>query len=107
MLNKIPNTYRTDEGVGYDIACSHIATIATSLIGAKAHTQHLLLTVNAFHSHAHNLLCQLCHHPLYLHGLGLEDLETCEWVFSSSNAVARVVQYSSHFHWMQFIDLHY
>jgi Kyakuja-Dileera-Zisupton transposase len=93
--------------MGYDIACSHMATVNMSSIGEKARTRRLLLAVNAFHGHAHNLLCQLRNHPLYIPGLGLEDLETCERVFSASNAVARVVRYSSYFHWLQYIDLHY
>lgn len=63
--------------------------------------------VNAFHGWAHNRLCQLQYHPLYRQGLGLEDLETLERIFSSSNAVARTVRHATQFHWMQAMDLHY
>ncbi|KAF8590864.1 hypothetical protein K439DRAFT_1644437 [Ramaria rubella] len=106
-LNKILDAYGDDQGVGYDIACSHMTTVAASSIAAKAQTHHLLLAVNAFHGHAHNLLCQLQNHPMYIPGLSIEDLETCERVFSASNSVAHVVRYASHYHWCQFIDLHY
>jgi Kyakuja-Dileera-Zisupton transposase len=106
-LNEIIDMYGDDQCMGYDIACSHITTVAASSIGEKACTRWLLLAVNAFHGYAHNLLCQLRNHPLYILGLGLEDLETCEQVFSASNAVAWVVRHSSYFHWLQYIDLHY
>jgi hypothetical protein len=81
--------------------------VANSSLAVRAELYGLLLAVNAFHGHAHSRLCQLRCHPLYLKGLGLEDLETCERVFSSSNSVARLIRYSSHFHWLQFLDLHF
>ncbi|KAG2100428.1 uncharacterized protein F5147DRAFT_582150, partial [Suillus discolor] len=63
--------------------------------------------VNSFHGHAHNRHCQLQFHMLYQQGLGIEDLETCERVFSGSNAVAPVIRHVLYFHWLQFIDLHF
>ncbi|KAF8512205.1 hypothetical protein JB92DRAFT_2830899 [Gautieria morchelliformis] len=42
---------------------------------------------------------------MYLAGVGLEDLETCERLFSASNAVARLIRHASYFHYLQFIDL--
>lgn len=95
------------QGIGHDIACSFTSTINKSSIGIKARQLNLLLSVNAFHGHAHNRLCQLRFHPLYLEILGLEDLETCERIFSASNLVARTVRFASHFHWLQYIDLHF
>jgi hypothetical protein len=65
------------------------------------------MAVNAFHGHTHNRACQLCFHPLYLHGLGLEDLETCEQIFSASNSVAWLIHHASHFYWLQFLNLHF
>ncbi|KAF8575083.1 hypothetical protein K439DRAFT_1305537, partial [Ramaria rubella] len=107
-LNKILNMFGNDQAVGYGITCSeHVTTVATSSIADKAKCHQLELAVNAFHGHAHNILCQLNNHPSYLPGVRIEDLETCEWVFVSSNTVACVVRFSSHFHWWQFIDLHY
>lgn len=77
------------------------------MLGEKASTLKLRLAVNAFHGYAHNRLCQLSHHPLYLAGFGIEDLETLERVFSASNAVVRLIRHASPFHWMQFLDLHF
>ncbi|KAG1794530.1 uncharacterized protein HD556DRAFT_1442718 [Suillus plorans] len=65
------------------------------------------VVVNAFHSFSHDRRCQLQNHPLYLNGLGLEDLETCECIFASSNSAAVLIRHASYFHWMQFLDLHF
>ncbi|KAG0692139.1 hypothetical protein DFH29DRAFT_777599, partial [Suillus ampliporus] len=51
--------------------------------------------------------CQLENHPLYLAGLGIEDLETCEHIFASLNSTALLIRHASHFHWVQFLDLHF
>jgi hypothetical protein len=106
-FNKLIDVFGADQVVGCDIACSLRATVAASSLAPKAAKQNLQLVVNAFHGHAHNRLCQLQNHPAYSISLGIEDLETCERVFASSNAVARLVRHASYFHWMQFIDLHY
>ncbi|KAF8592325.1 hypothetical protein K439DRAFT_1610152 [Ramaria rubella] len=106
-LDQIVDTFGDDQAVGYDIACSHITTVAASSITHKARVHRLILAVNTFHGHAHNLRCQLSNHPIYLCGIGIEDLETCGHVFSSSNAVACIVRYALHFHWQQSIHLHY
>ena len=105
--NRIMDKLGDDQAVGHDIACSFTATIGNSSIGGKARTTRLDLAVNAFHGHAHNRLCQLRYHPLFRKVLGLEDLETCERIFSGSNPLARTIRFSSHFHWLQFIDLHF
>jgi len=52
-------------------------------------------------------MCQLQYHPLYLPGTGLEDFETCERVFSSSNATAALIHHASYFHYIQYLDLHF
>jgi hypothetical protein len=54
--------------------------------------------VNAFHGYAHNFACQKEFHPLYIPGVGLEDLETLERMFSGSNSLARQVRYASRYH---------
>ncbi|KAI0038768.1 hypothetical protein FA95DRAFT_1449808, partial [Auriscalpium vulgare] len=92
--------------VGYDIGCSMGKTVEASSLKDRASALDLTLIVNAFHGYAHNRLCQLRHHPLYKLGLGLEDFETCERIFSSLGAVARLIRHASHFHWKMFIDLH-
>ncbi|KIM62949.1 hypothetical protein SCLCIDRAFT_24546, partial [Scleroderma citrinum Foug A] len=37
----------------------------------------------------------------------LEDFETCERVFSSSNATAALIRHASHFHYVQYLELHF
>lgn len=93
--------------LGFDVGCRHNATVRNSSLGAEALLKLIRIIVNAFHGHAHNRLCQLLFHPLFQQGVGLEDLETCERVFSSSNSVARVIRHASHYHWSQFLDLHF
>jgi Kyakuja-Dileera-Zisupton transposase len=94
-------------GLGYDIACSFSGTITRSSLGPKAHAHRLRMVVPAFHGHAHNRLCQLGFHILMSPGFGLEDLETCERVFSGSNAVARLTRHATSFHRRQFIDMYF
>jgi hypothetical protein len=96
-----------DQAIGHDIACSSCKTIVTSSTGAKAAELNLQVVVNAFHSFSHDCCCQLQNHPLYLNGLGLEDLETCECIFASSNSAAVLIRHASYFHWMQLLDLHF
>ncbi|KAG2360740.1 hypothetical protein BDR07DRAFT_1451885 [Suillus spraguei] len=87
MTNKILDVY----GPNYDIGCLYSTTVARSLISAKAASLQNCFIVNLFHGHAHNRRCQLQFHPLYQKGLGLEDLETCEHIFSASNAVSPII----------------
>ncbi|KAG1785797.1 uncharacterized protein HD556DRAFT_1456348 [Suillus plorans] len=105
--NKVLDVYGLNGVTGYDIGCSYQKTVDASSISIKAHSNHHRFIVNSFHGHAHNRRCQLRFHPLYQHGLGLEDLETCERIFSASNAVAPIIRHASYFHWLQFIDLHF
>ena len=105
--DKVIDTFGKDQLTGHDIACSFKSTIAHSSISQKAKDMNFMLTVNAFHGHAHNRICQLLNHPLFRKILGIEDFETCERIFSSSNALARVIRFASYFHWLQFLDLHF
>jgi hypothetical protein len=107
IANKIIDIFGDDQGVGYDIGCKAKATISHSSISAKAREHRFKFIVNAFHGHAHNRRCQLCNHPLYQKGIGLEDLETCERVFAASNIATRLLRHASHFHWLQFLELHF
>jgi hypothetical protein len=106
-LNEILDVFGSHQAVGYDIGCSHRVTVAASSIGQKAKALGLQLLVDSFHGHSHNRLCQLHNHPMYLEGLGIEDLATCERIFSSSNNATRLIRHASYFHWLQFIDLHF
>ncbi|KAG1764991.1 hypothetical protein EDD22DRAFT_978874 [Suillus occidentalis] len=106
-INKLIDIFGHNQAIGSDIGCSLTKTVAASSIRDKAADHHLLLAVNAFHAHAHNRKCQLRHHPLYLCGFGLEDLETCERIFVGSNAAALLIRHASHFHYVQYLDLHF
>ncbi|KAG1891712.1 uncharacterized protein F5891DRAFT_1131540 [Suillus fuscotomentosus] len=105
--NKVLDVYGSNGVRGYNIGCSYQKTVDASSISVKAHSNHHHFIVNSFHGHAHNRCCQLQFHPLYQHGLGLEDLEMCECICSASNAIAPVIHHTSYFHWLQFINLHF
>ncbi|KAF8530645.1 hypothetical protein JB92DRAFT_2804438 [Gautieria morchelliformis] len=104
-VSKLLSVFPLRIGLGYDIACSFTSTLMSSSLASKACTAGLKMVVPAFHGHAHNRLCQLGFHILMSPGFGLEDLETCERIFSSSNAVARLTQHATPFHRRQFIDM--
>ena len=106
-INKLIDVHGNDQAIGSDIGCSLSATLAASSIAQTARAANVQLVVNAFHGHAHNRMCQLQYHPLYLSGTGLEDFETCERVFSSSNATAALIRHASYFHYIQYLELHF
>src|SRR5882762_1550029 len=105
MVNRIINVFGSHIGIGYDIGCSFKKTVEHSSLGPSAHEHNIRFVVPSFHGYAHNRICQLNHHPLYVTGFGLEDIETCERLFSSSNGLAPVTRYASAFHRHQAIDL--
>ncbi|KAG1736433.1 uncharacterized protein EDB91DRAFT_1238058 [Suillus paluster] len=92
-MNKLLDVFGDNQAIGSDIN--------------KADNHKLSLSVNAFHGHAHNRKCQLQYHPMYLRGFRLEDLKTCEHIFASSNTTACLIRHASHFHYGQFLDLHF
>ncbi|KAG1883117.1 hypothetical protein F4604DRAFT_1576688 [Suillus subluteus] len=106
-INKVLDVCGNDQAIGHNITCLSQKTIATNLIGQKAKELCLQLVINTFHGFSHNHCCQLENHPLYLIGLGIEYLETCECIFASSNSTALLIQHTSHFYWIQFLDLHF
>ncbi|KAJ3502742.1 hypothetical protein NLJ89_g8746 [Agrocybe chaxingu] len=103
VVAKLLETFGVDLGGGYDIGCRFKTTLANSPLGAKARALNHRCLVGAFHGHAHNRLCQSTHLATYVEGLGTEDLETCERIFSKSNALAPAVRYMSRFHRRQAI----
>lgn len=107
IIDRLLKVYGKDLGIGYDIACSFIATVAKSFLSPAAREKALQLVVPAFHGYAHNCACQLDHHPLYVVGFGLEDFEECERIFSSSNFLARLTHHATHFHRHQAMDMHF
>jgi hypothetical protein len=101
------DTYGQDTGCAYDIGCAFETTLRNSTLGPRALALNFRLMVGAFHGHAHNWLCQLSWHPLYIQGTGHSEGEGCEHVFSSSNDLARHTRYASRFHRHQSIQEHF
>ncbi|RDB25832.1 hypothetical protein Hypma_006599 [Hypsizygus marmoreus] len=93
--------------VGYDIGCQFQSTISTSSLGPKFTEEKCRCCLNAFHGFTHNYLCQLHHHPNCIDGMGIEDLETLERVFSLSNALAPITRYMTAYRRRVFIDLYF
>jgi hypothetical protein len=81
--------------MGYDIGCVFQKTISSSSLGTRFTESKSRCCVNAFHGYSHNFACQTQNHPNVIDGVGIEDLETMERVFSSSNQVAGVTRYAS------------
>jgi hypothetical protein len=102
----ILKVFGDDQGLGYDINCAFEVTLRHSSLKNEVVEKRLQCVVDAFHCWAHKRACQLKYHPLYRSGFGLEDLSTCERLFSSLNGTARNIRHSSAFRWMQSIDLH-
>lgn len=91
--------------IGYDIGCVFQKTISSSSLGAQFTESKSRCCVNAFHGYSHNFACQTQNHPNVIDGVGIEDLETMERIFSSSNQVAGVTRYASAYHRRVFIDM--
>ncbi|KAG1848433.1 hypothetical protein F4604DRAFT_1973836 [Suillus subluteus] len=92
---------------GYDIKCAFEKILLRSTLGDSAKRLNVQGVVPAFHGHAHNRLCQLQHHSKHKLGAGLEDFETCERVFSESNALASEIRNATEFHRHQALDEHF
>jgi hypothetical protein len=93
--------------IGYDIGCAFQTTIRTSSLGPSFATSNSRCVVNAYHGYSHNYACQCKNHPNVIEGMGLEDLETMEHIFSASNEVAGVTRYATAFWRRLFIDMHF
>ncbi|KAL6308954.1 hypothetical protein BKA93DRAFT_864339 [Sparassis latifolia] len=90
---------------GYDIGCSFAHTIHDSSLSPEFRRLQARLCVNAFHGYTHNHACQTQNHPNVIEGMGLEDLETMERIFSKSNEVAPVTRYASRYRRRTFVDM--
>jgi hypothetical protein len=91
--------------MAYDIGCSFESTIRSSSLADQFSKLQWRICVNAFHGYTHNFGCQVKNHPNGIQGMGLEDLETLERVFSSSNQLAAVTRYASSYNRHVYIDL--
>ncbi|KAI6125002.1 hypothetical protein EDD16DRAFT_1763245, partial [Pisolithus croceorrhizus] len=107
VVSKLMAAFGDGLGGGYDIGCQFQTTLATSTLGPQVRDLNHTCLVGAFHGHAHRCLCQLSHLTLYVEGLGLEDLETCERTFSKSNALASTLRYATAFHRQQAINAYF
>src|ERR1700748_234300 len=93
--------------VGFDIGCSLNATLRNSSLRDAFSSSGSRVCTNAFHGYSHNYSCQKKHHPNAITGVGLEDLEGMERVFSASNMLARVVRYATPYNRRIAIDTHF
>lgn len=91
--------------VGYDIGCAFDGTIRRSSLGSRFTQLHTRMCVNAFHGYSHEYSCQVDFHTTYIEGMGLEDLETMERIFSHSNQLAPVIRYATAYRRRVLIDL--
>lgn len=105
MIAKALRTFGPSWLFGYDIGCTFGVTINNSSLGPEFRAKECCTCVNAFHGYSHNTKCQSKYHPLNISGMGLEDLETLERLFSSSNQLASLTRYMSPYRRRVFIDL--
>lgn len=91
--------------MGYNIGCVFQKTISSSPLGTQFAKSKSRCCVNAFHGYSHNFACQTQNHPNVIEGVGIEDLETMERIYSSSNQVAGVTRYASAYRCRVFIDM--
>ncbi|KAH9853147.1 hypothetical protein C2E23DRAFT_729387, partial [Lenzites betulinus] len=89
---------------GYDVGCSFGATLRHSSLARRFEEAECRVCVNAFHGYSHEYSCQIQHHPNSIKGMGLEDLETMERIFSASNQLAPVIRYASAYRRRVLID---
>ncbi|KAL7283095.1 hypothetical protein ACG7TL_002520, partial [Trametes sanguinea] len=90
--------------IGYDIGCAFEGTLSRSSLGPRFFAGGSRMCVNAFHGYSHAYPCQLRYHPNGIVGMGLEDLETLERVFSASNQLAPITRHASAFRRRMLID---
>jgi hypothetical protein len=107
IVSKLFERYGSDPGIGYDIMCAFFKTLLRSSLGCKTVGLRMRGIVPAFHGHAHNRMCQIGWHPMYVDGVGLEDFEECERTFCLSNHLASCTRLSTPFHRQQQIDEHF
>ncbi|TFY68930.1 hypothetical protein EVJ58_g720 [Rhodofomes roseus] len=104
MIAKALEVFDGKNLVHYDIGCSFEQTIQHSRLGAAWVNSKSRSCPNAFHGYSHSYDCQSQNHPSIIEGTGLEDGETLERIFSSSNALASVTRYASRYRRRMFID---
>ena len=104
MTAKMIETLGEDLLVGYDIGCGFEGTVSRTSLGPAVKAKNLKFCVNAFHRYTHCYPCQLRYYPNVISGMGLEDLETFERMFSASNQLVSTIRYASPYHRRLFIE---
>jgi len=104
MIGKAMSVFGERCLVGSDIGCVLGKSILKTCLGEQFKQLGWRSSLNAFHGYTHNYKCQLQNHPNRIPGVGLEDLETLERVFSRSNELASITRYASAFRRRVFID---
>jgi hypothetical protein len=107
IVSQLINQFGSDIGLGYNIWCAFVKTLQRSCLSPKMVAFCLQDVVPAFHGHAHNWLCQVFWHPLFIDDIGIEDFEGCEHCFNDSNELAPGTQLAMPFHQKQQIDEHF
>ncbi len=107
MIAKALQVFRDNFLVGYDIGCTMSETVLRSSLGRAFVERACRMCVNAFHGYSHSYPCQLRFHPNGITGMGLEDLETLERIFSASNHLASVTRFASAYRRRLLIDMFY
>ncbi|KAI5994652.1 hypothetical protein EDD15DRAFT_2165753 [Pisolithus albus] len=102
-VSKLLDAFGDGLAGGYDIGCKFGTILNRSAVGPRARALNYTSLVPAFHGYAHRRLCQLRFLARYVDGMGLEDLEGCERMFSKTNGLASAVRYASTFHRWQAI----
>ncbi|KAF9061859.1 hypothetical protein BDP27DRAFT_1142312, partial [Rhodocollybia butyracea] len=88
----------------YDIHCKFLKHLQQSPLQSLAEWAKYLPVIGTMHGYAHKRLCQLIFLMLYIIGIGLEDGEVCEQLFSISNALTAITHHQSAFHRHQSIS---
>ncbi len=88
----------------YNIGCSFLSTIMNSSLADSFKRKNGTMCVNAFHGYSHNYACQAIFHPSRMIGMGIEDFETMERIFSSSNQLAGITRHMSAYRRRMYID---
>jgi hypothetical protein len=105
MVAKAMDVFGERTIFGYDIGCNLAKIIESSSLADLFKKLRCRCCVNAFHGFSHNYACQCKNHPNYIIGMGIEDLETLERIFSFSNQLAIVTRYTSEFRRHVFIHM--
>ncbi|KAI6012001.1 hypothetical protein BKA83DRAFT_4466554 [Pisolithus microcarpus] len=103
VVSKLLDLFGDNLAGGYDIGCKFGTTLNRSMVGPWAQALNYTSLIPAFQGYTHQRLCQLHFLSRYVDGLGLEDLEGCERMFSKTNGLASAVHYASSFHCCQAI----